>query len=64
VSKYLTTAELAERYRTSPETIRYWRHIGRGPRSFKPGRIVLYDESDVTAWESEKRTEQNGSDAA
>ena len=52
---FLTTAELAERWRTSPETIRYWRHIGKGPKSWKPGRLALYAESDVIAWENEQR---------
>jgi len=52
---YLTTEEVAERYRTSPETVRYWRHIGKGPRSFKAGRRVLYDAVDVRAWDESLR---------
>lgn len=48
--KNLTTAEVAEIFRTSPETVRFWRHTGKGPRSFKVGRRVLYRESDVQAW--------------
>jgi len=32
---YLTTDELATWLRTSPETVRYWRHIGKGPASFQ-----------------------------
>ncbi len=48
--KYWTTAEVAERFRTYPGTVRYWRHVGKGPRSFKVGRRVLYRESDVKAW--------------
>jgi DNA-binding transcriptional MerR regulator len=63
-TRYLTTAELAERFRTSAETIRYWRHIGKGPRSFKPGRRVLYLEQDVEAFEAERRADQNGGSAA
>lgn len=47
---YLTTAEVAELTRTSPETVRYWRHIGKGPKSFKVGRKVLYESSDVATW--------------
>jgi excisionase family DNA binding protein len=53
--RYLTTQELAERLRTSPETIRYWRHIGRGPKSWRPGRLVLYGVDDVEAWEAAER---------
>lgn len=45
--KYLTTEEVAEMCRTSPETVRYWRHIHKGPSSFKLGRRVLYALEDV-----------------
>lgn len=48
--RYLTTVEVAEICRTSPETVRYWRHVGKGPKSFKLGRRVLYDEVEVEAW--------------
>ncbi len=37
--------------RVPEATLRYWRHIGIGPRSFKMGpRRVLYRADDVTAW--------------
>lgn len=54
-SKYLTTEELAELLRTTPETCRYWRHIGKGPASFKVGRRVLYAVEDVEAFIAEAR---------
>jgi excisionase family DNA binding protein len=47
---YLTTAEVAETLRTSPETVRFWRQVGRGPKSFKVGRRVLYAAEDVEAF--------------
>jgi predicted DNA-binding transcriptional regulator AlpA len=47
---YMTTAEVADLCRTSPETVRYWRHVGKGPRSFKLGRKVLYASSEVRTW--------------
>jgi excisionase family DNA binding protein len=47
MNRFLTTEELAELLRTSPETVRYWRHVGRGPASFKVGRRVLYAHEDV-----------------
>lgn len=50
MSQYLTTAELATMLRTSPETCRYWRHVGKGPTSFKVGRRVLYAREDVEAF--------------
>jgi len=51
----LITEEVAERFRTSPETVRYWRHIGKGPKSFKVGRRVLYAEEEVERWLEEAR---------
>ncbi len=53
--KHLTTEEVADRYRTSPETVRFWRHVGKGPLSFKVGRRVLYALEDVERWEREAR---------
>ncbi len=56
----MTTAEVADYFRTSPETVRYWRHTGYGPRGRKVGRKVLYERADVEAfW---KQTEQLGED--
>jgi len=47
---YMTTAEVADVCRTSPETVRYWRYVDAGPRSFKVGRRVLYRRADVDEW--------------
>ena len=53
---YLTTEELATWLRTSPETVRFWRHVGKGPRSFKIGRRVLYARADVLAYIAERQS--------
>lgn len=50
MEKYLTTEEVAELARTVPSTVRYWRHLGKGPKGVKRGRRVLYSESSVAAW--------------
>jgi excisionase family DNA binding protein len=50
----MTTVEVAELVRTPIETVRYWRHVGKGPRSFKVGRRVLYKRSDVQDWLEEQ----------
>jgi excisionase family DNA binding protein len=55
MTKYLTTQEVAEALRTSPETVRYWRHNKTGPKSFKVGRRVLYAVEDVEAFVEEAR---------
>ncbi len=46
----LTLDEVANLTRTSPNTLRFWRHQGTGPHSFKLGRRVMYREEDVLAW--------------
>ena len=56
MTKFLTTQEVAEALRTSPETVRYWRHIKTGPKSFKVGRRVLYAVEDVEAFIAEARS--------
>ena len=50
MDRFITTEELAKLCRTSPETVRYWRHIGHGPASFRCGRRVLYDVDEVDLW--------------
>lgn len=56
--RYLTTPEYAELARTSPATVRYWRHVKYGPTGFKVGRRVLYAAADVEAWLTALRTGQ------
>ncbi|WP_240810745.1 helix-turn-helix transcriptional regulator [Streptomyces tendae] len=52
--QYLTTAEVAERYRTAPSTIRYWKHIGYIPGAVKRGRRTLYPVAVLDAWDAEQ----------
>jgi excisionase family DNA binding protein len=47
---YMTTEEVAALVRQPSETVRYWRHVGKGPKGFKVGRRVLYDQAEVLAW--------------
>ena len=49
-SELLTTTEVAELCRTSPDTVRFWRATQKGPKSFKVGRRVLYRRNDVEVW--------------
>jgi DNA-binding transcriptional MerR regulator len=58
MAEYLTTADVAHLCRTSPETVRYWRHIGYGPPSFKVGRRVLYDAAKARQWLDETEAAQ------
>ena len=51
----LTIAEAAARLRAPIATLRYWRHLGTGPRSFRVGRRVLYSRDDLDAWIDARR---------
>lgn len=46
----LTIVEAAEMVRSPVATLRYWRHQGIGPHSFRVGRSVRYWRSDVHTW--------------
>ena len=46
--------EVADLIRVPVATLRYWRHLGCGPRSFKVGRTVRYWRSDVYQWLEEQ----------
>jgi DNA-binding transcriptional MerR regulator len=52
-----TPAEVAARYRVSPATLRYWRHVGKGPRGVKIGRRYLYDDRDLAQYDDEMRAQ-------
>lgn len=53
--EYLNTQEVATLLRTPAETIRYWHHVGKGPKSFKIGRRRLYAREDVEAFLAQAR---------
>jgi hypothetical protein len=57
--EYINTEEFAEIARTSPATVRYWRHIGYGPAGVRLGRRVLYSRTEVLAWIENERAAQN-----
>lgn len=42
--------EVAGVVRVPVATLRYWRHLGSGPRSFRVGRSVRYWRTDVLHW--------------
>lgn len=50
---YLTVPEVAERYRTSDATVRYWRHIGYGPKGVKLGTRVLFPRTEIERFDRE-----------
>jgi hypothetical protein len=49
--RFLTSLELADRWRVSPRTIEDWRRRQRAPHPIRIGRRVLYLLDDVEALE-------------
>ena len=56
----LTIIEAAELLRAPVATLRYWRHLGTGPRSFRLGRRVLYRSDDLRAWVDSRHGQDRG----
>jgi predicted DNA-binding transcriptional regulator AlpA len=50
MDRLLTMTETSGRTTVPVPTLRFYRHKGTGPTSFKLGGRVLYKESDVEAW--------------
>ena len=46
----LSMAEVAAMVRVPVATLRYWRHLGTGPHSFRIGRSVRYWRTEVLRW--------------
>lgn len=62
----MTTNQAAEVLGRPPATLRWWRHAGEGPRSFRMGKkAVAYKASDVLAWlEAQYEASKIGDDVA
>ena len=58
----LTLQEAGRFLRVAEGTLRYWRHLGCGPRSFKIGRHVRYWRADLVLWLSEQTRRPQGPD--
>jgi excisionase family DNA binding protein len=56
----LTVTEAAELLRTPVGTLRYWRHLKTGPRSFRLGRRVLYRRDELLAWVDLQHSQASG----
>ena len=49
-TEFMTSAEVAQLTRAPESTVRYWRHCGTGPQSFRVGRRVIYRRAEVDQW--------------
>jgi len=48
--KYLNDVDAAKIAGMSPQTLRNWRFLGRGPAYIKAGRSVRYALADLISW--------------
>lgn len=48
----MTQEQLAARWHISPRTLEQWRWLGKGPRFLKIGARVLYEETEIRAFEA------------
>jgi len=48
---YLTSKELADRWRLSDQTLANWRYAGKGPPFIRVGARVLYPTEGIHAYE-------------
>ena len=60
----LTMKEVAALLRVPEATLRYWRHLGTGPRGFRLGRSVRYWRTEVWAWLATQTREGRGDRSA
>jgi predicted DNA-binding transcriptional regulator AlpA len=58
----MTLKEVATLVRVPEATLRYWRHLGTGPRGFRIGRSVRYWRNDVMHWLEEQSRHPQASD--
>jgi predicted DNA-binding transcriptional regulator AlpA len=60
----LTTDEVALITRAPVSTVRYWRHLGTGPKSFRLGRRVVYRRHEVEQWLNDREMTDASSTAS
>jgi hypothetical protein len=54
---FVNDVEAAKLLSVSPQTLRNWRFLGKGPPYYRRGRLVRYNFSDLLAYMDEGRIE-------
>ena len=61
MTEILYQKEVAEQWVKRPlSTLRFWRHTGEGPKSFKLGGRVVYKREDVEQWIEDQYSKSDG----
>lgn len=53
VADLMTVRDVNQHTGIPENTLRWFRHVGQGPKSFKVGRRIMYRREDVDAWLAE-----------
>jgi hypothetical protein len=61
---YLTAGETAEYYHVPLDTLRYWRHVGKGPVAVRPGKDPIYPLTEIVRFDAELLVEARARAAA
>lgn len=56
----MSLKEVAALVRVPEATLRYWRHLGTGPHSFRIGRSVRYWRAEVIGWLDDQSNHPQG----
>ena len=64
MDQLMRVPEVSELTGVSEATLRFWRSVGKGPRSAKLGRRIVYRRADVEAWVEAQFEAAGGGDAA
>lgn len=48
--RWLTSREASAFLGLADQTLANWRYLGKGPRFYRVGQLVKYDERDLDAW--------------
>lgn len=49
--RYVSESEAGEKLGVPAQTLRYWRHVSKGPKYIKlPNRRIVYREDDLDGW--------------
>jgi hypothetical protein len=48
--RFVNSGDAAKILATTPNTLNYWRMVGRGPKYYRQGRNIRYLVSDLMAW--------------
>lgn len=61
---FLYIDEASGQLRIPVETLRTWRKAGKGPRSAKIGKRIVYRQGDLDAWIDEQFAESGSANGA